>query len=82
MASEARHECRPDDWVEDYAGYRCRVCGDFVPFGCEPWAPDDYDVAEMVREAFAETREQAEKERVGERIEPGLMEFRCRDGGD
>lgn len=76
------HQCKPDDWLEEYYGYRCRVCGAFVPFGCEPWAPDDEEVAGMVRDAFRETREQAERERAGERLEPGLMEFRCRDPED
>ncbi len=72
------HQCQANDWTEEYYGYRCRACGDFVPFGCEPWAPDDNEVADMVRDAFAETREQAKWERAGERLEPGLMEFRMR----
>lgn len=32
-------------WKEEYYGYRCGECGQFIPFGCEPWLnePDDYD---------------------------------------
>ena len=32
------------DWVEEYYGYRCSQCHEFIPYGCEPWAPvDEYD---------------------------------------
>jgi len=71
------HECRSGDWKEVYYGYECRVCGAFVPFGGEPWAPDDGEVADMVRDALDETRAQAE--RVGARVrEPRPA---CRNSG-
>lgn len=28
-------------WEKEYYGYRCSVCGDFVPFGSEPWIERD-----------------------------------------
>lgn len=28
-------------WEETYYGWKCLKCGDFVPFGCEPWSVDD-----------------------------------------
>lgn len=28
-------------WEEDFYGWRCAGCDSFIPFGCEPWAPDD-----------------------------------------
>lgn len=28
-------------WVEGYYGYTCENCGDFIPYGCEPWIDDD-----------------------------------------
>lgn len=28
-------------WVESYYGWLCQTCLEFIPFGCEPWAPDD-----------------------------------------
>lgn len=34
------------DWQEEYYGYRCLNCKDFIPFGCEPWMdyePDESD---------------------------------------
>ncbi len=32
------------DWQEGYYGWRCETCGEFIPYGCEPWLPiDDYD---------------------------------------
>lgn len=36
-------DCDPfrHDWQEEYYGYKCRVCGMFVPFGCEPWGPEE-----------------------------------------
>lgn len=30
-------------WREEYYGYHCENCGEFVPFGCEPWIPADID---------------------------------------
>jgi len=32
-------------WEEGYYGWTCRVCGQLIPYGCEPWAPqeDDWD---------------------------------------
>ena len=37
---ETVHDCKSTDWKEEYYGYRCKVCGNFVPFGCEPWMPE------------------------------------------
>jgi hypothetical protein len=32
------------EWEEVYYGYKCRKCGTFVAFGCEPWMfGDEYD---------------------------------------
>lgn len=28
-------------WQEEYYGYKCENCGDFIPYGCEPWMPLD-----------------------------------------
>ena len=25
------------DYEEDYYGYKCKKCGQFIPYGCEPW---------------------------------------------
>lgn len=38
---KAREVCELSyhDWVEEYYGYRCVNCGEFIPYGCEPWAP-------------------------------------------
>ena len=38
-AERAPHDCKPDDWLEEYYGWRCRVCDAFIPFGSEPWLP-------------------------------------------
>ncbi len=27
------------DWEDVYYGTECRICGLFIPSGCEPWAP-------------------------------------------
>jgi hypothetical protein len=35
------------------------------------------EVSRTLRSAFLETREQADRERAGERLEPGLTDFRC-----
>lgn len=29
------------EWTDHYYGYKCAICGMFVAFGCEPWAPID-----------------------------------------
>jgi len=31
------------DYAEEYDGYRCRNCDDFIPYGCAPWewSPDE-----------------------------------------
>jgi hypothetical protein len=50
------HACKPDDWIDKYYGLKCRVCGVFVPYGCEPWSLDDHDAADMVRNTRAETK--------------------------
>lgn len=33
--AEHKHE-----WIEQYYGYRCQ-CGEFIPYGCEPWLPEE-----------------------------------------
>ena len=36
------------DWQEEYYGWKCSKCGDFIPFGCEPWMPvDEYEEDEL-----------------------------------
>ena len=30
-------------WTEEYYGYVCENCGLLVPYGSEPWMPDDPD---------------------------------------
>lgn len=41
----AQPECATNlfkcDWQEEYYGWRCKNCDDFIPFGCEPWTPID-----------------------------------------
>jgi hypothetical protein len=34
---EATHH----EWKEEYYGYKCETCGEFIPYGCEPWAPPE-----------------------------------------
>jgi hypothetical protein len=29
------------DFQEEYYGYRCVKCQQFIPYGCEPWAADE-----------------------------------------
>jgi hypothetical protein len=29
------------EWKEEYYGYRCETCGEFILYGCEPWMPLD-----------------------------------------
>lgn len=33
--------CMGSTIVEEYLGWRCRVCGTLYPHGCEPWGPVD-----------------------------------------
>jgi len=33
-------------WKDEYYGYRCENCGDFIPYGCDPWMPFDDDDGE------------------------------------
>jgi len=33
--ADCKHE-----WVAEYYGDRCRLCGLFIPDGCGPWLPD------------------------------------------
>lgn len=33
------------DWQEEYYGYECR-CGGFIPYGSEPWLPEDEDICD------------------------------------
>lgn len=28
-------------WREVYYGYECEICGEFIPYGCEPWLDDE-----------------------------------------
>ena len=28
------------DWQEGYYGLECSQCGEFIPYGCEPWDTD------------------------------------------
>lgn len=35
------------DWREGYYGWECD-CGEFIPFGCEPWVPTDDEIHEMI----------------------------------
>lgn len=30
-------------WRGEYYGYKCEICGDFIPYGCEPWLPVEDD---------------------------------------
>ena len=43
MMQEPPPDCETNpfkhDWEEDYYGYVCQKCGQFIPYGCEPWAP-------------------------------------------
>lgn len=41
------------EWTEGYYGYRCDNCGLFIPFGCEPWAPNDDNESDARRELAA-----------------------------
>jgi hypothetical protein len=34
-------EYREHKWDEEYYGYRCSKCLTFIPFGCDPWLPND-----------------------------------------
>jgi hypothetical protein len=34
---EATHH----EWKEEYYGYKCENCGEFIPYGSEPWEPDE-----------------------------------------
>lgn len=36
-------------WKEVYYGYECELCGVFVAYGCEPWAPDEEEIRQMIR---------------------------------
>ncbi len=29
------------NWVEEYYGYRCHLCGAFIPYGSEPWVIEE-----------------------------------------
>lgn len=41
--SKARQICEAThhEWKEEYYGYKCETCGEFIPYGCEPWMPLD-----------------------------------------
>lgn len=42
------HQC---EWEEEYYGYRCKICGEFIPYGCEPWMPTDEEIHDMILRA-------------------------------
>jgi hypothetical protein len=50
MSDTLNYRCAAGDhqWREEYYGYKCINCEEFIPFGCEPWAPD-----EAVEQGFA-----------------------------
>lgn len=31
-------------WEEVYYGYKCAKCEQFIPFGCEPWLPEEAEM--------------------------------------
>ncbi len=39
MTDPKQSPCNFDEhqYIEEYYGYRCTICGDLVPYGCEPW---------------------------------------------
>ena len=43
---EAKRENCGHDWQEVYYGYECKNCKAFIPFGCEPWAPEEEMLAQ------------------------------------
>jgi len=34
------------DWLEEYYGYRCAICGLFYPYGSAPWEDPFYTESE------------------------------------
>lgn len=30
-------------WSKEYYGYKCKLCGQFIAYGCEPWMDYDQD---------------------------------------
>lgn len=48
MVSEREHarqncEIIGHRWIEEYYGYTCENCGEFIPYGCEPDTDPDID---------------------------------------
>ena len=47
-ASLKQNDCQSlganHNYTEEYYGYRCIDCDQFIPYGCEPWLPDDDEV--------------------------------------
>lgn len=41
FCNEYHHE-----WIEEYYGYRCANCAQFITYGCEPWIDEPYDYEE------------------------------------
>lgn len=39
---EATHH----EWKEEYYGLKCETCGEFIPYGCEPWVSDEEEPEE------------------------------------
>jgi len=44
---EINHKC---DWREGYYGWECE-CGNFIPYGCEPWTPTEDELHDMILRA-------------------------------
>ena len=44
-AQVSQNFCDPSkhEWEDEYYGHRCKICNQFLPFGCEPWRIDDTD---------------------------------------
>lgn len=45
---EVRQYCEMSShhWRDEYYGYQCETCGEFILYGCEPWMPLDDDDGE------------------------------------
>ncbi len=52
-------ELTSHDWTEEYNGYRCKNCGEFIPYGCEPWLPvDDFAESELTNDEMDDCNEE------------------------
>lgn len=43
------------EWADEYYGLKCENCGEFIPYGCEPWIPFEDDDEPEERWADCET---------------------------